>query len=259
MTSNNPLTGAGYLITGTKLVLRPGLRRYVLAPLLINSALFSGAIYFGAGWVFDFSQNLLPGWLDFLAFILVPLFLALAAVVMFFSFVLVANLIASPFNGLLAEAVEYRLTGRELPPASLRRLLSEIGRTLASELKKLGYILLFLVPLLLLFFIPLIGPLLWAAFGAWMLAISYVDYPLANHGLIFPDQRALLRSRRWLSLGFGLAVMTAMAIPVINFFVMPCAVAGATALCLDQFPAGMQGDQSPATRPQDAATSVARR
>ena len=237
--------GVGYLLKGFKLVLRPGLRRYVVVPVLINSLLFSAVIYFGANWFFEFSQGLLPDWLDFLAFILVPLFLLLSAVVMFFTFTMVANLIASPFNGLLAEAVEYRLTGRELPALNTSKLLREAGLAIASELKKLGYILIRIVPLLLLFFIPVIGPLLWAAFSAWMLAISYIDYPLANHGLTFPDQRALIAERRWLGLGFGVAVMATMAIPVVNFIVMPCAVAGATAMCLDHFAANMQSDQSP--------------
>ncbi len=243
MNSNNPFTGAAYLLSGFKLVLRPGLRRYVVAPIAINTVLFSAAIYFGASWVFEFSQDLLPDWLDFLAFILVPMFLLLSAVAIFFTFTLVANLIASPFNGLLAEAVEYRLSGRELPVLSPGRLFRQVGEALASELKKLGYILIRIVPLLVLFWIPVLGPLLWAGFSAWMLAISYVDYPLANHGLSFPAQRALLGERRWLCLGFGLAVMATMAIPVINFMVMPCAVAGATALCLEHFPGSMHSEQ----------------
>ncbi len=242
--SNNPLMGVGYLLKGFKLVLRPGLRRYVVVPVLINTLLFSAVIYFGANLVFEFSQGLLPDWLDFLAFILVPLFLLLSAVAMFFTFTMVANLIASPFNGLLAEAVEYRLTGRELPPLNTGKLLREAGMAIVSELKKLGYILIRIVPLLLLFFIPVIGPLMWAAFSAWMLAISYIDYPLANHGLAFPEQRTLIGERRWLGLGFGVAVMATMAIPVVNFIVMPCAVAGATALCLDNFATNMPSDQS---------------
>ncbi len=248
MSSNNPFTGARYLLTGLKLILSPGLRRYVIAPIAINSLLFAAVIYFGASWVFEFSQSLLPDWLDFLAFILVPLFLVLAAVVMFFTFVMVANLISSPFNGMLAEAVEYRLTGRELPAFDMRKILRELSMILASELKKLGYILIRLIPLLLLFFIPVVGPVLWAGFSAWMLAVSYVDYPLGNHSMAFPEQRALITGRRWLSLGFGTAVMAAMAIPVVNFVVMPCAVAGATALCLDQFPDSMGAAKVPAVQ-----------
>jgi CysZ protein len=233
--SNNPLTGASYLLQGVRMVLRPRLRRFVVVPGLINLVIFVVAIYLFAGWVFGFATGLLPAWLDWLAFVLVPIAVALSLTAMFFTFTMLANLIASPFNGLLAEAVENRLTGRELPASGLSGIAREVGRSLASEVRKLGYILMRIVPLLLLLLIPGIGPLLWAVFSAWMLAISFADYPMGNHGLSFPEQRRLLAEKRWLALGFGLAVMLAMTVPVVNFFVMPCAVAGATVMWVEQF------------------------
>ena len=231
--SNNPIAGALYLLRGLHLVTRPRLRRFVIIPVLINTILFSAVIYFAAGWTFDFSQELLPDWLDWLSFVLVPILLLLSAIVVFFTFTLIANLLASPFNGILAEAVESRLTGHEPKPATLSSVLHDAGTAIRSELRKLGYILVRIVPLLLLFFIPVVGPMLWAVFSAWMLAFTYIDYPMGNHGYAFPQQREILAQRRWMALGFGLAVMAAMTIPVVNFFVMPCAVAGATAMWVD--------------------------
>ncbi len=232
---NNLFTGAGYLFKGVSLVTRPRLRRYVIVPGLVNIVIFSLAIYFTAGWVFETSQGLLPGWLDWLAFVLVPLVLVICFAAMFFTFTMVANLLAAPFNGLLAEAVETRLTGRELPPSDFQKIVKDVGLAITSELRKLAYILPRIIPLTVLLLVPAIGQVLWAAFSAWMLAISFADYPMANHGLSFPDQRRLLGERRWLAIGFGLAVMFAMTIPIVNFFVMPCAVAGATALWVDEF------------------------
>jgi CysZ protein len=230
---NNPLTGAAYLIRGLELVLRPRLRRYVVVPALINAVLFTAVIYFGAGWIWDFSRDLLPDWLDWLAFVLVPVFVLLSAVAVFFTFTLVANLIASPFNGMLAEAVEARLTGHEPDAASLGKIMHDAGAAIGSELRKLGYILVRIIPLLVLFLVPVVGPAIWAVFSAWMLTISFVDYPMGNHGHTFPEQRRLLGEQRWLALGFGLAVMGAMAVPIVNFIVMPCAVAGATAMWVE--------------------------
>jgi CysZ protein len=37
-----------------------------------------------------------------------------------------------------------------------------------------------------------------------------------------------------LSLGFGASVMGALAVPVLNFLVIPCAVAGATAMWVEE-------------------------
>jgi len=233
--SNNPITGASYLLKGVQMVLRPRMRRFVVVPGAINLVVFLAALYLLADWVFGASVRALPDWLDWLAFLLVPLAVVAGLTIMFFTFTLLANLIASPFNGLLAEAVELRLGGLELPSSSLSKMLRDVGASLASELRKLLYILVRMVPLALLLVVPVVGALLWAAFSAWMLAISFADYPMANHGLTFPQQRALLARRRWLTMGFGLAVMFAMTIPVVNFFVMPCAVAGATIMWREQF------------------------
>ena len=74
----------------------------------------------------------LPDWLDWLAFVLVPLAVLAGLTVMFFSFTLLANFIASPFNGLLAEAVELRLGGRELPSASLSQMVRDLGCNMAQ-------------------------------------------------------------------------------------------------------------------------------
>lgn len=247
---NNPVTGAAYLLKGARLVMLPGLRRYVVIPVLINTVLFAAALYFAAGWIHAFASELLPAWLDWLAVVLVPVFLVLSAIAVFFTFTMVANLIASPFNGMLAEAVESRLTGRPPAPTSVGRIMQDVGIAIASELRKLGYIMVRIIPLLLLFFVPLAGPVLWAMFSAWMLAIAFVDYPMGNHGIGFPEQRRILAGRRWLGLGFGLAVMGAMTIPVLNFFVMPCAVAGATALWVDAFAPQPMADAN--TRLSDA-------
>lgn len=241
---NNPIAGAMYLFRGLQLVMRPRLRRFVLIPALINAILFAVVIYFSANWIYDSSRELLPAWLDWLSFLLVPMFLLLSAAAVFFTFTLLANLIASPFNGVLAEAVEFRLSGREPTPSSLRSIMRDAGVAIRSELRKLGYILIRMVPLLLLFLLPPVGPLLWAVFSAWMLAITYVDYPMGNHGYEFSRQRQVLGERRWMALGFGFAVMSAMAIPVVNFFVMPCAVAGATAMWVDAIEPSLPADSS---------------
>ena len=82
--------------------------------------------------------------------------------------------------------------------------------------------------------VNIISPVLWAWFGAWMLAIEYTDYPLGNHGYGFAEIRATLRQRRWLALGFGSAATLATIIPLVNFFVMPMAVAGATRMRVEQ-------------------------
>ena len=236
---DNPLSGALYFLRGFAIVTRPGIRPYVIVPLLINTVLFALLITFGASWLGDAVERMLPDWLDFLGWILVPAFVFAALIAGFFTFNLVANFIAAPFNGLLAEAVERHLTGRPPPSAGgWRAFLMGLGSTFVAEVRKLAYVAVRSLPPLVLFLIPginVVAPIVWMAVGAWMLAVTYVDYPMANHGIGFDALRARLRGRRLLSLGFGGAALAALAVPVLNFLVIPCAVAGATAMWVEQF------------------------
>lgn len=235
--SNNPVNGALYFLRGFGLIFRPGIRGYVVVPLIINVTVFTALIYFGADQLQGFLDGMLPEWLDWLKWLLLPLFLIAALLIAFFTFNMIANLIAAPFNGLLAEAVERELTGRRPEDGGIKKLLKEIGRSFGSEARKLVYVAVRAVPILVLMLIPgvnVIASVLWIAFSAWMLAVTYADFPMGNHGIAFPEQREVLKRRRWLGLGFGGSVMLALAVPVLNFLVIPCAVAGATAMWTEQ-------------------------
>ena len=231
------LKGFNAVLEGMRLIRQPGLRRFVVVPLLVNTALFTALIFAavsGFEWLLDYLLGFLPEWLHWLQYLLWPLFAVSVLLILAYSFTLLANLIAAPFNGVLAEAVEKHLTGQALDQTgNWRALLADIPPSLASEAQKLGYFALRSLPLLLLFLIPginLMAPLLWALFSAWMLALEYADYPMGNHGLKFRDQRPRLRGRRLLTLGYGLTVLGLMLVPVVNFLAMPAAVAGATVL-----------------------------
>jgi CysZ protein len=82
--------------------------------------------------------------------------------------------------------------------------------------------------------INVIAPWVWVLFGAWMMVIQYVDYPMDNNGVSFRKMKRSLSEQRLLHLGFGGGVSLLLMIPVVNFFVMPIAVAGATALYVSE-------------------------
>ena len=251
---NNPVSGALYFVRGFGIVTRPGIRIYVVAPLLINVVVFAALLFFGASWLVDFARDMLPGWLDFLAWLLVPTFVAAALMAGFYTFNLVASFIAAPFNGLLAAAVERHLTGRSPPRAGggWRAFFADLAATFVAEVRKLAYVAVRSLPPLVLFVVPginVVAPFVWMVVGAWMLVVTYVDYPMANHGIGFDELRARLRDRRLLGLGFGGASMAALAVPVLNFLVIPCAVAGATAMWVEQLqdhaPSAVAGGEEP--------------
>ena len=237
--NSNPFKGTGYFLRGLSLISIQGIRAYVLIPLLINTLLFSLLIILGAGQFSNLIAWFLPAWLDFLAWILWPLFAFAMSTVFFFTFIQIGNLLAAPFNAVLSEAVEAHIKGeRARESTDWHAILSGLWPALLSEFKKIRYFMKFAIPILILFVIPLVNlivPFLWIAFSAWMLALEYVDYPMGNHGILFEEQKKKLKERPLMVLGFGSAALFMMMIPIVNFLAMPAAVAGATLMWIEEF------------------------
>ncbi len=233
--------GARYLLKGFGLIHQKGIRKFAYIPMAINTLLFSFAIWLGVTkfdqWINSMIPTWLPEWLlGWIMWILWPLFTGLLMLVVFFSFSIIANFLAAPFNGVLAEAVERKLSGQSPAGLSWSEILKDAPWLLLNEIRKITYFLVWMIPLFILSWIPvinIIAPILWIAFSSWILALEYSDYPMANHQIKFPQQRKLLKQKRSLALGFGLATLGATMIPFVNFLVIPAAVAGATALYLE--------------------------
>ena len=235
----NVAHGAGYLVRGAKLLGHPSLRMFVLIPLLVNIAIFGSLIWYGLGYLDELMTDWLgriPQWLDFIRWILWPLIGLTVSLLTGYLFTAVALLIASPFNALLAEKAEELVTGR--PVDSLEGLgaaLAAVPRSIVRELSKLVYYLpMALFVLLVSFVLSPLAPFLWLLLGAWMMSIQFVDYPMDNHQLSFADVKEAVRSRRLSSMGFGGLVALCTGIPIINFFVVPAAVVGATLLWCEE-------------------------
>ncbi|PLY15570.1 MAG: sulfate transporter CysZ [Sedimenticola sp.] len=236
--NNNPFIGFGYLLKGMGMLLSPGLKRYLLVPILINILIFSLAGWLGYTQFNDLLDWLLPqeSWLSYFRWVLWPLFAITILLVTFYTFTAVANLLAAPFNSLLAERVEFQVSGTK-PPKSNEKIMAVILPAILSELRKLCYFLIRAIPLLVLFVIPglnLLAPLLWVLFSAWFLALEYADYPMGNHRMTFPQQHKSIKKLRMTALGFGGGVTLLTLIPIINFIAMPSAVIGATLFWIEQ-------------------------
>jgi CysZ protein len=237
----NLMLGAGYLVRGAKLLTHPALRLFVIIPLLVNILIFGSFVGFGItylGGLMDRWLAGIPQWLDFIRWILWPLIALTLGLITGYLFTALAVLIASPFNALLAEKAEELITGREVAGLEgLGAALMGVPRGVLREIAKLLYYVPMALLVLLLTFIPglnAISPLLWFMLGAWMMSIQFVDYPMDNHQLRFRDVKAAVRRRRLSSLGFGGVVALCTGIPVINFFVVPSAVVGATLLWCEE-------------------------
>jgi len=237
---NNLISGIKYFIAGFGLITKPGVKRFVIIPLAINILLFL-VLFFLLGhflnsfnhWLSDF----LPVWLFWLSWLIWLLFIISFFIIFIFTFVTIGNLIAAPFNSLLAEKVESYLTGRAAEDRGLLENIKDTPRMIARQISVILYYLPRAAGLLLLFFVPVVqgaAGIVWFLFNAWFMTLSFVDYPTDNHRISFTAMRYRLAERRWSSLGFGLAILAAALIPIVQFFVMPAAVAGAVKLWLEE-------------------------
>lgn len=233
-----------YFFLGFSLITTKGLKRFVFFPLAINLILFSVALYFLFGeisasivWMVD----LIPDWewlswlKQGLSYIIWPI--AVISILLVFSLIFgtLANWIAAPFNGLLAEKVEQHLTGQRMDDTGLIDVFKDIPRTLGREFSKLTYYIPRAIGFLLLFFIlPVIGQVLWFLFSAWMMAVQYCDYPFDNHKVPFTKMKLILGDNKSQSFSFGITVSVVSLVPILNFLVMPVAVCGATALWVEE-------------------------
>jgi CysZ protein len=121
--------------------------------------------------------------------------------------------------------------------------------SIGDELRKLWYVVTRSLPVLLLFLIPgvnLAAPVVWFLVGSWLLAFEYLDYPFAETGTRFADQRRLLRRDLLTTVSFGAGVSALMVIPGLNLAAIPASVAGACLLWQERWPdAGARTAPSP--------------
>jgi len=235
----NPFKGFFYIFSGLALIFRPDVRRYALWPIVINIVVVVSLVSFAFtqfdGWM-EWMLSFLPGWLEWLRYILWPLLALSVLLVVFFSFSMIASLVAAPFNGPLSLAVERSLGVTHSTEGDSQTLVRSAMEAIGSELNKIAYFLIRAIPLWILLLVPfvnVVASVAWVIFSAWVLCIEFSDYPMANHGLAFKAQRKKLEQARFQSLGFGFGVNLLAMIPVLNFLLVPAAVAGASKMWVE--------------------------
>jgi CysZ protein len=139
----------------------------------------------------------------------------------------VALALASPILDRLSRQVEARAGGRAQDAG--RGLRWEAGQALRGSL----YFIAAAPVVFLLGLIPVVGPFLSLAWGGKAVAFQMTDPALTRRGLAFRDKRRWHRAWRAESLGFGLAGMVGLLVPLANLLLGPALVVGGTLLVLD--------------------------
>lgn len=241
----HPFMAVGAFFEALPLLLSSRLRLFLLAPLLANVLLMVLIYMIALSYMsvaVEGMMSYIPDWLSFLNWLFYLLLNVTVGLLMFYSFSVGVNILASPFMAILAEKVEEQQTGKQFDEQwDMAGLLKMIGRSMKRELQKILYFLPRFLGLLLLSFIPVVNivtSVLMLLFTAWMLSLQYMDYAFDNNKISFKDMRAALRTKPLLCWTFGFIVTLGVTIPLLNLFIMPIAVVAATLLWIKQFNAG---------------------
>lgn len=237
-----PLKGASLLWHST------GTKRWALLPLIVNTILYILILllfFYLIGrlqipqveWDFLWS---LGKWLSDAINWLAPVLkwivlLPVAFLFCYFTFTLTGMVIASPFNDMLSEKVEGKLTGRD-PEGSLplRLTVKEGITSLFSSLRFAlwqGFWTALCLPLLLL---PGVGALLLYCVSAYYSGIGFMDTALARNHFEHKRKMLFIREKRWEVLGLGAAMELLVLIPAAGLLMLPLGVTAGTMLYCDQ-------------------------
>lgn len=227
--------GAGFLLA------RPALWVWALIPFILNIFFFTllawGMWHFAGGWIHAHFFNGHGMWLKALGWLLGIVFWLGFGLTVFFLFVPLASLVASPFNDVLSEKVERIYTGGSVDQGfSLARLVRSIATGLHSTLRLALVSTLLMVAALPLYLLPVAGPMLWSAASAAItirfIALQFTAYSMDRRLYSYRQRREFLRRNRARTIGMGAMAFTVMLVPGLNALFIPVsAVAGTLLFC----------------------------
>jgi len=225
--------GFGFLPQGLALLFR-NRRLFLLSliPLLVNLLLLAATVVLVVWLSSHWLVIALPEvwW----ATLLVALVISAATVLTLFLgiilFVTVSSVIGAPFYEAISGRVDASFGGREFD----RPWWQEIRASLNNSLKKLVWLIVIQLILLLLFLFPAVGAVAYTIIGfvvmTMFLSLEFLDFIFDRRSNSFVDRVRWCRQHKWYVLGFGIAIFIGLAIPIVNLFVPPAAAAGAVLL-----------------------------
>jgi CysZ protein len=223
--------GAFFVPAGFFLVLRkPRLWPYAVLPALMTMAAMTGGFVLGLfaipGIEAVFAPRLEHAQAWFRVSALVAIWITCLGSGLLLGLAL-ALLLTAPILERFSRRVERIVRGRASDHD--QGLGWEIGQSVRSA----AYFLAAAPGVFLVGLIPLVGPLLGALWGAHALSFQQTEAPLTRRGLSFDARRQWHRRWRPESLGFGLAGLVTLVVPVVNLLLTPALTAGATLFVLE--------------------------
>jgi len=208
-----------------------------VAPFLITLALYIFAFYMFTLYAGDLlrmvwhieagESSKYMGWL-YWAYLHVVKFLLYLIVltVMFYTFVVLSNILASPLYDHISIKYE-RMHYHHKPPEQVASPVKGVLTVMKEEVKKALLMLVIPVPLL---FIPVVGIVLSFIVAGVFIAWDYTDFSLSRDYPFLKDRIRAVWRHKAILLGFGCPLL----IPFVGLIIMPFAILGATKLYFDR-------------------------
>lgn len=227
------IRGALALLTGFRLLMgQPGLRAVLwrmIALQLVLAVLVASGSLFVLNWLIDTYVPQADAWYwQALAWIVELFAWLLTMAVAIVAFVTLGSIAAAPWLDLLCLRVE-RLRGVEVGDSDQpmwKMILASMANAVMPLLQFLPWAFLALV----LLFIPVVGTaaasLIWGYAGIRLLDFEFMDAPASRRDWDWKQRQAELDGHRWFYIGYGGLALGLLVVPVLNFLVLPAAVAG---------------------------------
>jgi CysZ protein len=223
----------------------------VAIPAVINIFMFiaiTALLLFNADWFMFFDEPSKGSWtywgLIVLWWIYKVILYPLLLIVSYFLTLMLAGIVASPFNEVLSERAEHRMMGEVVPSEEGWKALVVGGAKGVAQAAATGIPRVILVGLLSL--IPGVGPIIGAIVASYFIALEYTDYAFERRKYGFRQKLRTVWKHRRMAMGFGLGMDLLLIIPFVNFLAIPIAVVGGTAvaIALDEREAGEQESEN---------------
>ncbi|WP_035607510.1 EI24 domain-containing protein [Haloferula sp. BvORR071] len=220
------------------LLRRPQILLWMLPPLILTLILDAVAFYFAFGWMHAKIEEFLSGrgyaqWLTSAA----NIFGGVAVVLLLgWAFAWMFLALSGPFQDFISAAVEReRHGGGPKPPVGFRGFARGILRGAIQSL----VLIMITLPVLLVGFVPALGPLIVFAWSAFAMGFSFTTIPAGR----LRERLALARRQRGAMFGLGSIIALAAIVPFLNVLLMPVFVVAGTLVYLES------NDPQPASPP----------
>jgi CysZ protein len=210
---------------------RPGILLWLIPPLLITLLLDVLVFWFAFGW----ARGRIAAWVpqgDYSGWMVTgfQVFAAIALLVLLgWTFAWLFLLLSNPFQDFISAAVE-KDRGKYVPePAGFHGFVKSTALSAVQSL----ILLLLTLPVLLVGFVPLVGPVLVFLWSAFVMGFSFFTIPAGRSARRLSDRVALARSHPKGMIGLGAVVAAAALVPFLNVLCLPVFVVAGTLLYLE--------------------------